>query len=277
MAARVSEILMGSLDRLRYEPLDKRIRGVINDHTVVDTQRAVLVWEPKRVVPSYAVPLEDVDADAVLRPATGTPNGDPHGSRLANRPVYDPSVPFAVHTADGEALDLIAGDASRPSAAFSVGEELPGYVVLDFTALDAWYEEDERNVGHPRDPFHRIEIVHSSRPVRVELDGEVLAESVRPYLLFESMLPVRYYLPDDDVDKERLRPSRTRSTCAYKGHAAYLSAVGTDDVAWTYPEPLREAGEIKDRVAFFNERVDFVIDGVRVDRPVTPWSGRSFH
>jgi uncharacterized protein (DUF427 family) len=106
------------------------------------------------------------------------------------------------------------------------------------------------------------------------LNGAVLAESDSPYLLFESMLPVRYYLPDADVDHERLSPSPTRSTCAYKGHASYLSAMGIDDVAWTYPEPLREAAEIKDRVAFFNERVDFVIDGVRVDRPVTPWSAR---
>jgi uncharacterized protein (DUF427 family) len=272
MAARVSEILMGSLDQLRYEPLDKRIRGVLDDRTVVDTRRAVLLWEPKRVVPSYAVPVDDLDV--VLRPAADTLDADPVVPRLGDRPVYDPSVPFAVHTADGEALDLLAGETTRPGAAFSLGAELPGYVELDFKALDAWYEEDERNLGHPRDPFHRIEIVHSSRPVRVELNGAVLAESVRPYLLFESMLPVRYYLPNVDVDHERLRPSPTRSTCAYKGQASYLSAVGTDDVAWTYPEPLREAVEIENRVAFFNERVDLVIDGVRVDRPVTPWSRR---
>ena len=262
---------MGSLDRLRYEPLDKRIRGVIDDRTVVDTRLAVLLWEPKRVVPSYAVPAGDLDV--VLRPAADTLDADPHVPWLGDRPVYDPSVPFAAHTADGEAFDLLAGDAKRPGAAFSFGEELPGYVALDFTALDAWYEEDERTLGHPRDPFHRIEIVHSSRPVRVELNGAVLAESVRPYLLFESMLPVRYYLPGVDVDHGRLRPSPTRSTCAYKGHASYLSVADMNDVAWTYPEPLREAVEIKDRVAFFNERVDFVIDGVRVDRPVTPWSG----
>ena len=95
---------------------------------------------------------------------------------------------------------------------------------LDFTALDAWYEEDERTLGHPRDPFHRIEIVHSSRPVRVELNGAVLAESVRPYLLFESMLPVRYYLPPASTSTTGgCQPSPTRSTCAYKGHASYLS------------------------------------------------------
>jgi uncharacterized protein (DUF427 family) len=275
MAARVSEILMGNLDRLRYEPVDKRIRGVIGDRTVVDTRLAVLLWEPKRVVPSYAVPAEDLDV--VLRPAAATPDANGQVPRLGDRPVHDPSVPFAVHTADGEAFDLLAGDTKRPGAAFSLGEELSGYVALDFTAFDAWYEEDERNFGHPRDPFHRIEIVHSSRSVRVESNGAVLAESVRPYLLFESMLPVRYYLPDVDVDHERLRPSPTRSTCAYKGHASYLSAVGTSDVAWTYPEPLREAVEIKDRVAFFNERVDFVIDGARVERPVTPWSAPEAH
>jgi len=145
-------------------------------------------------------------------------------------------------------------------------------VILDFRAFDAWYEEDERNVGHPRDPFHRIDVVQSSRHVRVEADGAVLAESTTPYVLFETYLPARFYLPAEDVRMDLLTPSDTRTRCAYKGEASYWALGGAGDVAWTYREPLREAAEVRDRIAFFNERVDVVVDGQRLERPVTPWS-----
>ena len=274
----VRDILMGSLGELRYEPVDKRIRGVIGGQVVINTDRALLVWEPKRVVPSYAVPVGELEglASAPAAAAADEPApADVVAPHLGDRPVYDPSVPFAVHTAAGSVLDLRVAGAERRAAAFRLAEEgLHEYVIVDFAACDEWFEEDERNVGHPRDPFHRIEIVHSSRSVRVERDGEVLAESTRPYLLLEAPLPVRYYLPREDVSEGLLRPSSTRSLCAYKGQAAYWSLQDEDDIAWSYPAPLREAAEVTDRVAFFNERVDLVVDGTRLERPVTPWSPR---
>ena len=108
----------------------------------------------------------------------------------------------------------------------------------------------------------------------MELDGEVLAESSAPYLLFEPPIPVRYYLPREDVRMDLLRPSDTRTFCAYKGEASYFSHGEAADVAWTYPAPLREAAEVTDRIAFFNERADVVVDGARLERPITPWSKR---
>ena len=110
--------------------------------------------------------------------------------------------------------------------------------------------------------------------MRIERDGVVLAESSRPVLVFEPPLPVRYYLPPEDVRTDLLTPSDTRSRCAYKGEASYLSLPDVEDVAWSYPAPLREAGEVKDRIAFFDELVDVVVDGDRRERPVTPWSPR---
>jgi uncharacterized protein (DUF427 family) len=283
MSIRLRDVLMHELGEVRHEPTEKRIRGMLGDETVVDSTRALLVWEPKRVVPSYAVPEEDVLGEVVAAPAAaaaGTSRDEFPGvpamgaPMLGDRAVLDPSIPFGVHTAEGEPL-LIRSRAGREAAAFRPRDPaLAGFVVLDFAGFDAWYEEDERNVGHPRDPFHRIDIVHSSRAVRVELDGRVLAESSRPILLFEPPLPVRYYLPPEDVRTDLLQPSDTRTFCAYKGQASYSSLPGEDDLAWSYPEPLREASEVAGRVAFLNERVDLFVDGRRVERPVTPWSRR---
>jgi uncharacterized protein (DUF427 family) len=267
MSKRVRDLLMGELETLRHEPTDKRIRARFDDETVVDSTRALLVWEPRRIVPSYAVPIDDIDG--ALRPA-GTA---PVDAAYAGRPVHDPSVPFSVHTAAGEAVVVRAGATGREAAGFRPSDpDLAGYVVLDFGAFDAWYEEDERNVGHPRDPFHRIDIVHSSRHVQVRLDGRVLADSTSPYLLFEPPLPVRYYLPANDVATDLLTPSDTSTFCAYKGRASYWSAPGHQDVVWAYPAPLREAAEVTGRFAFFNEHVDIVVDGTTLERPMTFWS-----
>ncbi|MBV8999243.1 MAG: DUF427 domain-containing protein, partial [Solirubrobacterales bacterium] len=245
MGKMVREILMGSLGQLRYEPVDKRIRAKVGGQVVIDTERALLVWEPKRVVPSYAVPfqaLEGVATDADEAAAEDSASAGAAAPQLGDRPVYDPSVPFSVHTTNGTVLDLRVAGAERRAAAFRPADDALGeYIIVDFGAFDEWYEEEERNIAHPRDPFHRIEIVHSSRSVRVELDGELLAASTRPYLLFEAPLPVRYYLPREDVSDGILRPSATRTLCAYKGEASYWSLEGEDDIAWSYPEPLREA------------------------------------
>jgi uncharacterized protein (DUF427 family) len=275
MTTRLRDVMMGRLAELRYEPTEKRIRGMLGDRTVVESTRALLVWEPKRIVPSYAVPAQDVGGELV--PAD-TPRSDSAGvdaPRLGDRPVFDPSIPFTVHTTDGEPLVIrVQGSAREPAAFRLENDALAGYVILDFGGFDAWYEEDERNLAHPRDPFHRIDIVHSSRHVRIEHEGETLAESTTPYLLFEPPLPVRYYLPTGDVAPGLLSPSPTRTFCAYKGEASYLSLEDEPDVAWCYPAPLREAAEVTGRIAFFNERVDIVVDGARLERPTTPWSRR---
>jgi len=274
MSTHLRSLLMRELDGLRHEPLQKRIRATIGDETVVDSTRALVVWEPKRVVPQYAVPETDVAAEIVPDDAAAGPaTSEADAPRLGGRPVYDPSVPFAVHTAGGEPVTVRHATGREAHGFRPADPDLDGYVILDFDDFDAWYEEDERNVGHPRDPYHRIDIVHSSRHVRIERDGEVLAESNRPYLLFESWLPVRYYLPREDVRAD-LAPSDRHTFCAYKGEASYWSVGGLGDVAWSYPAPLREAAEITDRVAFFDEHVDVIVDGVPLERPVTPWSRR---
>jgi uncharacterized protein (DUF427 family) len=278
MSTQVRKSVMSGLRGLRHEPTAKRIRAKLGEHTVVDSTRAVLLWEPRRIVATWAVPVEDVAAE--LTPtAHVTTAGDDEGAALpsvSERPVLDPSVPFVAHTADGEAVDIVSPHGRLTGRGLRLDDpDLAGYVALDFAAFDSWWEEDEQNIAHPRDPFHRIDILHSSRHVRVELDGEVLAESTRPYLLFETMLPTRFYFPREDAQAD-LAPSETHTLCAYKGQASYFSPLvgGREipDLAWTYPAPLREATEIAGMVAFFNERVDLVLDGVRQERPITQWS-----
>jgi uncharacterized protein (DUF427 family) len=281
MSNQVRELMASGFGQLRHEPTAKRIQAVLGGETVVDSIRAVLVWEPRRIVPSYAVPVEDVRGD--LAPAgavsAAAGPGDDVGVALADVTslrVLDPRVPFTVHSTAGETVDLRAAGQVRPGAGFRPADpDLAGLVILDFGAFDAWYEEDEQNVAHPRDPFHRIDVLPSSRQVRLELDGQVLAVSSRPVLLFETMLPTRYYLPRADVTAE-LVASSTRTWCAYKGQASYFSAsVGgrlVPDIAWTYSDPQHDAARVRDLIAFFDERIDVVLDGQRRARPVTPWS-----
>ena len=275
MSVHLRSLHWSALDELRHEPIQKRIRATIGDETVVDTTRALLVYEPKRVVPSYAIPDQDIAGEIRSGAVADNTMCDDDLDLIAGRPILDPRVPFAVHTADGEVVVVRSAGTGREAAGFRVADpELEGHVVLAFEDFDAWYEEDERNVSHPRDPFHRIDFVHGSRHVRVEHEGVVVAESSRPVVVFEPPLPVRYYLPTEDVRTDLFTPSETRTRCAYKGEASYWSLPDVEDVAWFYPAPLREAGEVKDRIAFFDEFVDVVVDGDRHERPVTPWSRR---
>jgi uncharacterized protein (DUF427 family) len=282
MAVRMMELLTGKLDTLRYEPTTKRVRVFLGGAPVAATTDARLVWEPRRIVPAYAVPAAALRGH--LLPA-GAESGDEETARarsetdsgfrlpnISNRPLLDPSVPFPVHSCPGTVFDVIAGDETAGRAAFRPDDaDLADYVVLEFDAFE-WREEDEPIVSHPHDPFGRIDVLRSSRRVRIEHDGTLLAESSRPMLLFETLLPVRFYLPRDDVATE-LEPSDTVSYCAYKGRASYLSVPGGPrDVAWTYPQPLHDAEQVRDYICFFDERVDVTVDGERRERPITPWT-----
>jgi uncharacterized protein (DUF427 family) len=274
MGVRMMDLLRGNLDTLRYEPTAKRIRVCLGGEPVADTREARLVWEPRRVVPTYAVPLAALSGQLVPAGAESGADEDV-GVRLpaiSSRPILDPSVPFDAHSCAGTAYDVIAGEETGGAAAFRPDDpDLADYVILEFNAFE-WREEDEHIVSHPHDPFSRIDVLRSNRHIRVELDGRLLAESSRPMLLFETLLPVRYYLPREDV-VVRLEHSDTVTYCAYKGRASYYSVPdGARDVAWTYHEPLHDAEQVRDRICFFDERLDVIVDGERRSRPVTPWS-----
>ena len=252
----MQDLLARARSELRYEPIERRVRARLGADAVVDSSRAVLVWEPHRVVPSYAVPVADIRVGVAPAPAS---DADVPG-------VLHPGIPFAVHTAAGEPVAI----AGRAGAGFRLADEaLAGYVVLDFAAFDEWREEDEPVAGHPRDPFHRVDIRRTARPVRIELDGDVLAETTRARLLCETSIPMRFYVPREDV-RVPLHASDRRTYCPYKGHASTWSvdAGGRrhENLAWSYEQPLPDAGAIAGLVAFWDERVDVIFDGERRGR-----------
>ncbi|UMB69331.1 DUF427 domain-containing protein [Mycobacterium paraterrae] len=263
MGIRMRDLLDDAVSSLRYEPTAKRLRLYVDGELVGDTVDGLLVWEPRRLVPTYAIPVADFVA-------TLTSAG--RVREIADLPVLVPTNPFAAHSTTGEMFDVTVGGRRRELAAFKPDDpDLTGYVTVDFSAFE-WREEDEPIVSHPHDPFKRIDILASKRHVRIESDGRLLAESSRPLLLFETGLPTRFYLRPTDVvvDLER---TDTVSDCAYKGRASYFAVPdGPSDIAWTYRHPLREAEPVRDHIAFFNERVDITVDGQRLERPITPFS-----
>jgi uncharacterized protein (DUF427 family) len=260
MTTKMEDLLARARGELRYQPIEKRVRANVGAATIVDSTRAILVWEPRRVVPSYAVPIEDIQSRPVPAPAT---NGHVPG-------VLHPGIPFNVHTAAGAPVTIDG----REGAGFAFADEdLAGYVALDMDAFDAWYEEDEPVIGHPRDPYHRVDVRQSARPVRIEVGGDVVAETTRARLLFETSMSVRFYLPREDVRVE-LHASARRTYCPYKGQASYWSVDAggrrREDLGWSYEQPLPDAVAITGLVAFWDERVDVFLDGKRRERPGGP-------
>ena len=173
------------------------------------------------------------------------------------------------------------GDAAAAGAALVYADspipELRDTARLDWDAMDEWLEEDEPVYTHPRDPYTRVDILASSRHVRVEIGGVTVADSRAPRMLFETGLPPRYYLPLPDVRTDLLRPSTTQTRCPYKGTAAYYSVEledgrRYDDLVWTYRHPLPESQRVAGLVAFYDERVDVWVDGVRQEQPSTKFS-----
>jgi uncharacterized protein (DUF427 family) len=243
--------------RVRIEPGAKRVRTLLGGEVVADTTRPLLVWEVP-YYPTYYVPLADVRAE--LRPDGNT--------------VHSPS------RGDARTFTVHAGGREAPGAALRYEDspiaELRDLVRLDWHAMDAWFEEDEEIFTHPRDPYTRVDILASSRHVRVEVDGTTAAESNSARILFETGLPPRYYLPKPHVRLDLLVPSDTVTHCPYKGRAAYWSVRTPDglhnDLAWSYAAPLPESQKIAGLIAFYDEKVDVHVDSALQERPRTKFS-----
>ncbi len=241
------------------EPSPRWVRVKFGGEMVADSKRVFLLrqYGPGRL-PTYYFPFDDVRTD-LLHPMMNDPSSDDTtywtvkaGERVAERAAWTLVAPSP---------DLAA---------------LKEYMTFAWNAMDAWYEEEEEIFAHARDPYHRVDVLPSSRHVRVVIAGMTVADTRRPWLLFETTLPTRYYIPPDDVRMDVLEPTSLVTRCPYKGLASYWSVkIGNHtakNVVWSYPDPIAENPKIKNLLCFFNERVDLYVDGELQPRSHTPWS-----
>jgi uncharacterized protein (DUF427 family) len=243
---------------VRVEHGAKRIRVYLGGQLIADTIRPLMVWEVP-YYPTYYFPAADVRAELL------------HA---------DGAVDHSPSRGDGETFTVRAGGREAPGAAVRLEQspiaELRSTIKLHWQAMDAWFEEDEEVFTHARDPYTRLDILASSRHLRVELGGVTVAESTSPRLLFETGLPVRYYVPKTHVRMELMQRGETVTHCPYKGRAESWSVQAGehfhDNVAWSYPSPLPESQKIAGLIAFYNEKVDLFVGGVLQERPRTKFS-----
>jgi uncharacterized protein (DUF427 family) len=250
----------GSDFPVRIEPYGRRIRAFIGGVPIADSTSALLVLEDNHL-PVYYLPREDVRMDLLERT-----------SRTTQCP----------YKGDASYWNVRVGGETRDNAAWSYEdpieevETIKGYIALYWDQVDAWFEEDDQVYMHPRDPYHRVDVLNSSRHVRVVVGGETVAETHRPRLLFETGLPTRYYFPKLDVRMDLLEPTEKRTRCPYKGEALYwnVTAGGRvfEDLVWSYPAPIPECPKIENLLSFFNEHVEIYVDGELQPVPKTPWS-----
>ena len=240
-----------------WEPTARHIRAELNGEIVANSKNAMLLRESGYEI-YYFFPIADVRMD-LLKTSDFSKESHVKGST--------------------KHWDVKVGDRIAEHAAFTyvdVVDDRPdfsGYIAFEWKAMDHWYEEAEEIIVHPRDPYHRVDTIKSDRHIKVVIDGEVIAETRQPYLLFETHLPTRYYIPVEDVNFDYLEPTQLHTSCPYKGEASYWNVTvnGTihENVVWGYLDPLPEIPKIKDTVSFYNEKVDIYVDGELEARPRT--------
>jgi uncharacterized protein (DUF427 family) len=229
------------------EPLRRRMRVRFGGAWIADSEDVVLLHEPGRYPVAY-FPIDAI-ADGVLEP----------GEHTTRHLDLGTTAWYTVR----------AGAQSKPRAAWQ-HTDLPGYagelkgrVAFAWRAMDAFYEEDERIVGHAADAYHRIDIRQTSRELVVRAGEKVIAESRRPLVLYESGFAPRWYVPRADIDEAALAPAERQTFCPYKGICSYYDIGDTRQAAWSYRDAYREVDRISDLVSFEPGKVSVMIDGVQ--------------
>jgi uncharacterized protein (DUF427 family) len=225
---------------LRVEPSGRWVRGYIGNTAVIDSKHVVVVYGARRLA-TYFFPTADVRMD-LLSASFVNENGEQRWTL----------------SVDGRTVEDIAWT-------YPDRDDVKDLVAFEWRKIERWYEEDDEVFVHPRDPHHRVDVMNSSRHIKVVIDGEVVAETRQPRLLFETGIRTRYYIPKVDVRMDLLEPTPTSTACPYKGNAVYWSArVGAKvfpDIVWSYPFPTLESAKIQNMLSFYNDQVEIYVDG----------------
>jgi uncharacterized protein (DUF427 family) len=230
------------------EPLRRRMRVKFGGAWIADSEDVVLLHEPGRYPVAY-FPLSDIFPD-VLRSSDYT---------TAHRDLGETTW-YAVR----------AGAHAGPRAAWehtalpSHASVLKGRVAFAWRAMEAFYEEDERIVGHAADAYHRIDIRQTSRHLVVQYHDQVVASTTRPLVLYESGFAPRWYVPRDDVDEAMLTPAEGQTFCPYKGLCSYFGIGDAAKAAWSYPDAYTEVRRISGCISFEPDLVEVTLDGDRL-------------
>lgn len=242
------------------ETSPRRVRVMVQGKFIADSTAVELLFETGRL-PVYYFPEQDVAAGVLSE--SGRVKEDPVKERTT---FYDITV--------GERM--VSDGAWSCEGIDSNGPDISSLVAFDWNKMDSWFEEDQEVFVHARDPYHRVDVVESSRRIEVSVNGVEVADSRRPMMLFETGLPTRYYLPKTDVRLDLLERTELHTACPYKGTADYWSVRTeqgvTKNVCWGYETPIPETPKIAGLICFYDEKVDVTIDGVRQERPRTKWS-----
>ncbi|HEV7775991.1 MAG TPA: DUF427 domain-containing protein [Luteibacter sp.] len=233
-------------ERLLFaEPLRRRLRVKLADQWIVDSENVLLLHEPARYPVAY-FPLADVRPGVLVAENRTTKHRD-----------LGDTVWFSVEVGDRRVERAAWQHAALPDYA----GDLRDRVAFAWRAMDAFYEEDERIVGHAADAYHRIDIRQTSRHLVVREGEKVIADTRRPLVLFESGFAPRWYVPREDIDEEALIPVEGQTFCPYKGLASYYDIGSRKKAAWYYPKAWTEVSRIANLVSFEPDEVDVVLDG----------------
>jgi uncharacterized protein (DUF427 family) len=240
--------------RIFFADFAPRLRALLGGSAVFDTTRAKLLYETG-IPPVPYIPLEDFDAARLERTGHST---------------HCPFKGDASYWSVGDAENVVwAYEDPKPESAW-----LKGYAAVYWNRMDGWFVEEDAVFSRLKDPYHRVDVHESSRPVVVRAGGEVIARSECPKLLFETGLKMRVYVPRADVAAGVLSRAEKRTQCPYKGEATYWSLPGTADAAWSYEAPLPEAVKIQGHVSFDAEGVEVELGAPRASVPSAPPAAR---
>jgi uncharacterized protein (DUF427 family) len=230
------------------EPLRRRMRVLFADTWLARSDDVVLLHEPGRYPVAY-FPKRDIAPDVLER-----------GDRSTDHRELGTTAWYSVRVGDREAPRAAWEHTQLPAFA----DVLRDRIAFAWHAMDAFYEEDERIVGHAADAYHRIDIRQTSRELTVRAGDKVIAESQRPLVLYESGFAPRWYVPREDVNEDALEPVERQTFCPYKGLCSYYDIGDSHQAAWSYRDAYREVGRIGDLISFEPDKVTVLIDGAQL-------------